>query len=135
MAMRAPRFVAAQTRTLEPITIAGHWKCGDKTMGKPTLIAESFDPRTLANMDVALERACDGLAAGSEDHRVREFIASKILERARGGDRTLGGLTQAGRIAASMLGGSKAGLTSRPARQPSPSRRAALAGGVAAPNE
>ena len=66
-------------------------------------ITESFDTRTLANMEVALERACKILASGSEQHDTRRHIASRIVERAEGGDRTLGGLTEAGRIAANEL--------------------------------
>jgi hypothetical protein len=31
------------------------------------MIAESFDSRTLANMEVALEWACKGLSIGAED--------------------------------------------------------------------
>jgi hypothetical protein len=72
-------------------------------MKETMMIAESFDSRTLANMEVALERACKGLAIGAEEHRVRRHIASKILKRAEGGDRTLGGLTAAGRAAATEL--------------------------------
>ena len=34
-------------------------------------IAERFDQRTLANMEVALERACTVLALGSEQHEAR----------------------------------------------------------------
>jgi hypothetical protein len=67
------------------------------------MITESFDQRTLANMEVALERACKVLAIGSEQHEARRHIASRILECAEGGDRTLGGLTEAGRAAASEL--------------------------------
>jgi len=67
------------------------------------LIAESFDQRTLANMEVALERACKGLATGSEQHDARRHIASKILECAESGDKTLSGLMDAGRAAASEL--------------------------------
>jgi hypothetical protein len=70
---------------------------------KPGFIAESFDSRTLANMEVALERACDILAAGSEQHPPRRHIASRILECAKRGEKTLGGLTTAGRVAASEL--------------------------------
>jgi hypothetical protein len=66
-------------------------------------ITESFDTRTLANMEVALERACKILARGSEQHDMRRLIASKIVEHAESGDRTLGGLTEAGRIAANEL--------------------------------
>ncbi len=65
------------------------------------MIAESFDSRTLANMEVALERACKILSTGAEEHGARRHIASKILECAEGGDKTLGGLTQAGRTCSS----------------------------------
>lgn len=64
------------------------------------MIADSFDPRTLANMEVALERACASIPTSSEKHRTRRHIASKILERAVSGDLTLGGLSEAGLIAA-----------------------------------
>jgi hypothetical protein len=67
------------------------------------MIAESFDSRTLANMEVALERACRLLATRAEEHSARRHIASKILECAESGDKTLGGLTAAGRAAASQL--------------------------------
>lgn len=66
-------------------------------------IAERFDSRTLANMEVALERACKVLAIGAEEHAARRHIASRILECAESGTRTLGGLTEAGRVAASEL--------------------------------
>lgn len=72
-------------------------------MKKTVTIAESFDSRTLANMEVALERACRGLSIGAEEHRVRRYIAKKILKCARGGDATLGGLTAAARAAATEL--------------------------------
>jgi len=49
-------------------------------MKKTVMIAESFDSRTLANMEVALERACRGLSIGAEEHRVRRRIARKILK-------------------------------------------------------
>jgi hypothetical protein len=72
------------------------------------LIADSFDTRTLANMEVALERACKLLAAGSDRHDTRRHIATKILQCAESGDKTLGGLTEAGRVAASELRASHA---------------------------
>ena len=75
-----------------------------KSRKKPvTMIAESFDRRTLANMEVALERACESLGPESNQHDARRHIASKIVECAASGDRTLGGLTDAGRAAASEL--------------------------------
>jgi hypothetical protein len=67
------------------------------------VIAESFDTRTLANMEVALERACKMMSIGAEQHLVRRHIASKILECAQRGDKTLGRLTEAGRAAATEL--------------------------------
>ena len=73
-------------------------------MKKTAMIAESFDSRTLANMEVALERACKGLSIGAEEHRVRRRIAKKILKCAERGDITLGGLTAAARAAATELG-------------------------------
>ena len=53
-------------------------------------IADSFDSRTLANMEVALERACKVLGFAGEQHEARRYIASKIIECADGGDKTLG---------------------------------------------
>lgn len=67
------------------------------------LIADRFDSRTFANMQVALERACQALPQGSDNHEARRHIASRIIECAEGGDRTLDGLTEAGRRAALEL--------------------------------
>jgi hypothetical protein len=67
------------------------------------MIAEKFDSRTLANMEVALERACKMFPARAEQHEYRKHIASKILACAEGGDTTLGGLTDAGSAAATEL--------------------------------
>ena len=50
------------------------------------MIADSFDSRTLANMEVALERACKILPTGAEQHET-----------------TPGGLTEAGITAATEL--------------------------------
>ena len=68
------------------------------------MIADSFNSRTLANMEVALERACKLLSTGAEkQHWARRHIASKIVECAEGGDKTLKGMTEAGRAAAREL--------------------------------
>jgi hypothetical protein len=72
-------------------------------MKKTVMIADSFDSRTLANTEVALERACKGLSIGAEEHRVRRRIARKILKCAERGDITLGGLTAAADAAATQL--------------------------------
>ena len=67
------------------------------------VISESFDSRTLSKMEIALDRACLILPAGSDIHRVRRIIAGKILECAHRGDKTLSGLTAAGYAAATQL--------------------------------
>jgi hypothetical protein len=55
----------------------------------------AFDPRTLVNMQVALERICETVADG-ESHEVRKRIAEQIVRCARGGRITLDELTAAG---------------------------------------
>jgi hypothetical protein len=67
------------------------------------MLAEKFDSRTLANMEVALERAIKLLKQRAEQHEFRRYVASKILERAEHGDKTLAGLTEAGSAAAREL--------------------------------
>jgi hypothetical protein len=86
------------------------------------MITEKFDSRTLANMEVALERASQLLANGAEQHEHRRYIASRILQRAETGDKTLDGLTEAASAAARELrarargGASNAGRVSRSRR-------------------
>jgi hypothetical protein len=67
------------------------------------MISERFDRRTLANMEIALERACAVLSTGSDKHRARRHIASRIIRCAEGGNRTLGSLTAAAIAAAQEL--------------------------------
>lgn len=67
------------------------------------MITESFDRRTLANMEIALERACAVLAAGAEQHRARRHIANRIIRCAGTGNRTLSALTAAAVAAAREL--------------------------------
>jgi hypothetical protein len=59
-------------------------------------IEAMFEPRTLANMNVALDRVCDQAPDG-ENHAVRKRIAIRIIRCARSGKVTLGDLTAAGR--------------------------------------
>jgi hypothetical protein len=54
-----------------------------------------FDSRTLANMNVALDRVCETTAHG-EDHAVRKRVAKQIIKCARRGKTTLTELTAAG---------------------------------------
>ena len=60
------------------------------------LFASEFDERTAANMEVALERACQRLPANRQDHDTRKLIAERIVDAARKGRTTLGELTAAG---------------------------------------
>jgi hypothetical protein len=66
------------------------------------MITDSFEPRTLASMEVALERACSTLAERSE-HQVRSQIANSILACAQTGEVSLGCLTEAAMAAAIRL--------------------------------
>jgi hypothetical protein len=60
------------------------------------LFASEFDERTAADMEVALERACQRLPSNRQDHDTRKFIAEHIIDAARKGHTTLGELTAAG---------------------------------------
>jgi hypothetical protein len=68
------------------------------------MITDTFDRRTIANMEVALERACLLLPTGGEKHRARRIIACKIIECANRGETTLSRLTEVGYAAAVQLG-------------------------------
>jgi len=61
-------------------------------------IEEAFDSRTLANMEVALERICETAPQG-HSHAVRKRVAEHIIQCARDGRTTLGELTAAGQRA------------------------------------
>jgi hypothetical protein len=62
------------------------------------MIEGRFNSRTLANMNVALERVCEKAPHG-EDHAVRKRIAKHIVRCARSGKTTLSDLTAAGQRA------------------------------------
>ena len=59
------------------------------------MIEDSFDIRTAANMEVALDRVCGKTPTG-EQHDVRKRVAQAILVCAKSGKITLGALTEAG---------------------------------------
>jgi len=67
------------------------------------MIIDTFDRRTMAKMEVALERACLLLATGSEKHQTRRIIAGRIIECANRGDASLSRLTEVGYAAAIQL--------------------------------
>jgi hypothetical protein len=62
------------------------------------MIEGAFDSRSLANMNIALDRVCER-AANGQKHAVRKRIAKQIIKCARSGKTTLGDLTAAGRRA------------------------------------
>jgi DNA-binding NarL/FixJ family response regulator len=70
------------------------------------MITDAFDRRTIANMEVALERACLLLPTGGEKHRARRIIAGKIIECANRGETSLSRLTEAACAAAMQLSSS-----------------------------
>ncbi len=67
------------------------------------MITDGFGPRMVANMEIALERACEFLPVGNEEHEARRHVAGKILECAERGNGTVRALTAAGRAAAIEL--------------------------------
>jgi hypothetical protein len=71
------------------------------------MITDDFDERTIANMEVALDRACERFPKQLASHEARKRIAARILERARRGERTLKGLTDAAILAATLISSRK----------------------------
>jgi hypothetical protein len=74
-----------------------------KRPSNTTLIMDRFGTRTIAHMEMALERACRTLPKSNDNYKARRYIASRILEYAQAGDHTLGGMTEAGHMGASEL--------------------------------
>jgi hypothetical protein len=71
------------------------------------MITDDFDERTIANMEVALDRACERFPQQLAAHEARKRVAARILECARGGERTLKGLTDAAVMAATVISSRK----------------------------
>jgi hypothetical protein len=63
----------------------------DASQSDMSLIAESFDAKTFANMAIALERVCTNVA-GSEKHGTRRHLAGRIAQCAGSGNRGLAAL-------------------------------------------
>jgi len=70
------------------------------------MITDTFDRKTIAKMEVALERACALLPVSSEKHSARRIIASQLVECANRGDDGLVELIEAGYAAAMQLAAS-----------------------------
>jgi urease gamma subunit len=67
------------------------------------MLSDEFNKKTLAIMELALERACRFLPLGLPEHETRKFVAEKIVECARNGNQSLAGLTEVGRQAVREL--------------------------------
>jgi hypothetical protein len=67
------------------------------------MITDDFDERTIANMEVALDRACERFPKQLASHEARRRIAAQILECAAGGERTLKALTETALTAAMAI--------------------------------
>ena len=75
-------------------------------MSGPRVLQRSqkeFGERTIANMDVALERASKLMPDVLVAHAARKYVAEKIVECAKTHTQTLSGLTEAGRRAVAEL--------------------------------
>ena len=66
------------------------------------MIVGHFDRRTLAAMEVALERACACWPNGGK-HNLRKQVAQSIIRCAKTGNTSLDALTQAGERALAQL--------------------------------
>lgn len=66
------------------------------------MIVEHFDRRTMAAMEVALERACECYPGGGK-HNVRKRVAQSIIQCAKHGNNSLDALTEAGVRAIAQL--------------------------------
>ena len=71
------------------------------------MIDDSFDTRTLANMEVALDRVC-GKTQSGQRHELRKRVAEAIVQRAKSGNIALGALTEAGEKALWRISGNEA---------------------------
>jgi hypothetical protein len=67
------------------------------------MIIDTFNERIRANMEVALERACQPLGRGGTMHPCRQFVALHLISAAREGATTLAELTEVARAATRKL--------------------------------
>ena len=72
------------------------------------MIVDQFDRRTMAAMELALEKACERWPYGGR-HNVRKRVAQSIIRRAQTGNVSLEALTEAGECAAAQLRQSRRG--------------------------
>ena len=65
------------------------------------------DEHTVANLDVVLQQVCKNQSSVGGDHESRKYIAKRLMQTARKGNHTLGGLEVVGRRALMELSGRK----------------------------
>jgi hypothetical protein len=70
------------------------------------MIVEHFDRRTMAAMEVALDRVCERWPNGGE-HLLRRRVAQGIIRCAKTGNTCLGALVEAGERAIVLPSGSQ----------------------------
>ena len=66
------------------------------------MIVEQFDRRTMAAIEVALEKACAYWPSGGK-HNLRKRVAQSIIRCAKSGNTSLDALTDAGESARAQL--------------------------------
>ena len=74
------------------------------------MVTECFDRRTMAAMEVALEKACACWPNGGQ-HNPRKRVAKRIIQCAKAGSTSLGALIEAGERAIVQLPQSSKGST------------------------
>lgn len=79
------------------------------------IVVERFDRRTMAAMEVALERACDCWPHGGK-HKLRKHVAQSIIRCARAGNTRLEALIEAGECAVAQISNRRkpVGLSAQP---------------------
>jgi hypothetical protein len=75
--------------------------------GSHRFLSESFDRRTLLDMEAALDRASRELPHGQRHHDIRTFIASRIIESVVCGAYTEDDMTRAALGAVKELAGDR----------------------------
>lgn len=95
VACYAQRGTASELTTLAPAPLSRRLSAVSHTLGYAKTIEGDFNPRTLANMNVALDRVC-GRSPMGEQHEVRKRVAHSLIQCAKSGKTTLAALTLAG---------------------------------------
>ncbi len=81
------------------------------------MIVEQFDRRTMAKMELALDRACARFPHGGK-HSIRKRVAQNIVRCAKAGNTGLVALTEAGERALAQLHDARRGKREGPSVRP-----------------